>query len=225
MSLNKLKNGVLGCVVLATAISGTMEFASAGILKPSGRLTNNSNIDFEINTDITDSDSSSDKGSFQNAILKYTNSADENFNLSGNITVSKLTSDSDGKVSNLFDNDNQQFTLDSLKSLVGSNIDFSGDVIRYDVEIPKSKSPKLIWFVNSTDTSLINDLSGLSKFRNLYGFSLSDVSITGNNGGTFEFLIPETSKIPESNNILGVIAISAVVTTLRLTKFKRIKAN
>jgi hypothetical protein len=238
MTLNQFKNIVVGFTVLAITMSGFIESASAQarrIFRVSGQSVNQSEIQFDLNTDIFDSNPDVNSGLFKGSINNYNRSiSDDSYDqgMFGDINVSKLTTDSLGNVSNLrLDNDNE-ITLQELSEIFseqnnnGLDINFnSNDIIRYDVnftrftkvrsgELESSVAPQLIWFVQSKDTSLINNLSGLSQFQTIFGILASEVT-----GGTTFSVTLSPTKIPESSNTLGLITIGTIA---GLSYFKRV---
>lgn len=78
----------------------------------------------------------------------------------GTLTVTKFSLDSGDNIPGINFN---PAGGDLNASLLSTVVDFSKDVFRYDVNFGTSSAPELIWFIESNDSSLINDLSALIK--------------------------------------------------------------
>jgi hypothetical protein len=85
----------------------------------------------------------------------------------GTLTVTKFSLDSGDNIPGINLNNipagPQRYGALNGLYLYSSNVDFSKDVLRYDVNFGTSSAPELIWFIQSNDSSLINDLSALIK--------------------------------------------------------------
>ena len=142
----------------------------------------------------------------------------------GTLTVTKFSLDS-------FDFSRLRETLGImdqnrlLQYNVGNlNFDFSKDVLRYDVSFDTSSAPELIWFVQSNDSSLINNLSALIKVdRNnipaLVNPTFPDVGYKG-----FEFSIISgqitSQQVPESSMTPALLGLALLGTVSLLQRNK-----
>ncbi|NJR75199.1 MAG: PEP-CTERM sorting domain-containing protein, partial [Scytonema sp. CRU_2_7] len=89
-----------------------------------------------------------------------------------------------------------------------------------------SSDPELVWFIQSDDLSLINDLSALDKYKTIQaqGILFGDISIdddgsAGSNGGVFNL----TLKIPEPSTQAGLLGIGAFGALLLLKNKLRLR--
>lgn len=147
----------------------------------------------------------------------------------GTLTVTKFSLDSSDNIPgiNLNDNPGRLDRNTLLQSRLFSNaVDFSKDVLRYDVSFGTSSAPELIWFIQSNDSSLINDLSALikvdpNKTVGLYAslgpnvryesFSFKDIS-----GQSTSQQVPEPSITPV---LLGLAVLGTVPLLKRNKRF------
>lgn len=237
MTLKKV-SAVVAAVGIATCL--VPEPAQAQRAGWSGRATNTRIFNFDLDTAVPDGAGTDDSaGYFPGAI--------ENFNISaggssdsvnsficgsavcppGDLTVTKLTADSSGRIPGL------SFGLNGLQqifdSLSPSGIDFSNNVLRYDVTfVGTSPEPDLIWFIQSSDSSLINDLSGLSQFNTIRGIFPRDVAVFDgggiNNSGIFNLSLEGFSQqVPEPTAIVGLLGIGTLSAVSLLKRNKSLK--
>jgi hypothetical protein len=126
----------------------------------------------------------------------------KNFCPHGNVRVSKLTTDNKGKVRNLkIGIDQVPVTLPELQSIFDSinpsSIDFSKDVIRFDVTFDERSStkPALVWFVQSNGINdFIYNLSSLTKLGSIQAMLPGRVKIingTVNNDSIFPLTVSQ----------------------------------
>jgi hypothetical protein len=235
-SLNKLKKVTAVATVIATISCLIPQSAQAGIVKASGRATNLSRITFDLDDSIQNqAGTDKSKGEFPGAI--------QNFNIvgffnnssfcgndtcpPGDLTVSQLTTDSNGNIPGL------GFGLGPLQEIVNvpstPTIDFSKNVLRYDVRFVSTKpQPDLIWFIQSNDFNLINDLAGLSQFKTITGIIPRDVLVFDNrvvnDGGRFGISLEGSSKeVPEPTATASLVGVGILGAVVGLKRNKRLK--
>jgi hypothetical protein len=239
-SLNKLKKVTAVATVIATISCLIPQSAQAGIFKASGNSTNTSQFTFDLDDSVQDQAGMDEsKGEFPGAIQNFNFAPGGFFENSefcgnavcppGNLTVSKLTADSSGDIPGL------SFGLNGLQQIFDSNspgssdIDFSKDVLRYDVTfVSTSLEPVLIWFIQSNDSNLINDLSGLSQFNTVKGIFPRDVAVFDNggfnNGGVSNISLKAPSQeVPEPTATASLVGAGILGAVLRLKRNKRLK--
>lgn len=134
----------------------------------------------------------------------------------GTLTVTKFSLASSNNIPGI----NLNPARGGQSGLFSSNVDFSKDVFRYDVNFGTSSAPELIWFIESNDSSLINDLSALievdpNKAVGLYAvlgpnvryesFTFSNIS-----GQSTSQQVPEPSITPVllGLGVLGTVSLS-----------------
>lgn len=207
LNLIKLRKATIVAAFLAVATCLVSEPAQAGIAKGNGSSTNTSQFSFDLD-DSTGIGNGRFPGAIQNFNLKpdgfFTNEeiCGKKVCPPGDLTVTQLTTDSSGNITGL------NFGLEALNEALriqDPNVNLSLGVTKYEVNfVGTDPTPELIWFVNSNDTNLINDLSSLSKFDPILGIFPDDISVFKNpdgtigvgNGGTFSFsLVPEQSCV------------------------------
>jgi hypothetical protein len=230
INLNNFKTVAVVATVLTTISCLVPESAQAGIVKGSGSATNSSTFNFDLNTSAPNLE-----GTFLEAIQNFNvtptsglGGAITNFGVCGNsvcphgnVTITRLTTDSRGNISGLnFGLDELQMILPSLGS---SGINFPNDVLRYDVTfVGTSSDPELIWFIQSNDSTLINDLSSLSRFSIIEGiFPRGAVLLDGqvNRGSRFTFSLQVPSEqVPEPSATASLVGIGGAVALLKRNK-------
>jgi hypothetical protein len=198
MDLMRFKKAAIVATAIASAICFAVESVQAGISKGKGSSTNASNFSFDL-----DDSTGIGNGYFPGAIQNFNIEPDSDFTNEeicgkevcppGDLTVTQLTTDSNSNITGL------NFGLEGLNKLLENldpNVNLSLGVIRYEVTFAGTDSaPELIWFINSKDINLINDVSSLSKFTPILGIFPSHISVSKNpdgtislnNGGTFSF--------------------------------------
>ena len=212
MSPNKFKNVLAVTTTLALASCLVPEVAQAGLLRGNGGATNTSTFDISIEDSIP-----GNNGYFSGAIQNFNLSPGSFFTNSqicgaptcplGNLTVSKLSTDSTGNIAGL------DFGLEGLNTIFSnSNINFSLGDTRYDVTfVATTPAPELIWFIDSKADSSINNLSDLSKYDSINGIFPSDVAVfddgSVNNGGRFSFSV---KPVPEPSTTAGVVGVGVL---------------
>lgn len=239
-SLMNLRKIAAVAAVVGMTICLVPEAVQAQRARWSGSATNASDVNFDL-VPVEDQESDLNRGLFLGAI--------ENFNIEGsftnsnvcgaaicppgNVTVTRLTTDSNGNVSNLRiggggDFGGNEVSLEGLQtifdSLNSNNINFSNGVLRYDVTfVGTSPEPDLIWFVQSNDSNLINDLSRLNQFSQVVGILPSDVNVFDNGGVNNGGIIFISQQIPESSNTIGLLGLGALGVVSLLQHKKRLK--
>ena len=238
MNLNTFKKVMAVATVLATISGLVPQSAQAGIMKASGRSINTSFFTFDLDNSIQDqAGMDMNKGEFPGAIQNFNLEPGGAFNNSGicgnpvcppgDVTVSKLTTDSSGNIPGL------SFGLDGLQQIFDaispSGIDFSKDVLRYDITfLGTSPEPALIWFIQSNDSNLIKDLSGLSQFNTIQAIFPGDVGVFDggnvNNGGKSNISLEAASEqVPEPTATASLVCVGTLGAVLRLKRNKRLK--
>ena len=242
--LNSLKTVIAVATAFNIAACLVTESAQAiGLGKASGEDVFNpiNKVTFDLDFDVQDKTPNDDSlGVFPGAIQNfqnffvvtgfptvYSNSSvcGQEVCLPGTLTVTKFSPDSfdfsrlrEIPGLNLDQNRLLQYNLGNL------TFDFSKDVLRYDVNFGTSSAPELIWFVQSNDSSLINDLSALIKVdRNkipaLLDISFPDVRYTG-----FEFSIISgqitSQQVPESSMTPALLGLGVLGTVSLLQRNK-----
>jgi hypothetical protein len=227
MSLNNLKKVIAAATVFTISACLVPQSAQAGIAKGSGSAINTSFFTFDLNTSALNQD-----GTFLGAIQNFNIAPGGFFENSeicgipvcplGNVMVTKLTTDSSSNIPGL------NFGLEGLQRIFesagSSNINFNNDVLRYDVTfVGSSSEPKLIWFIQSNDSNLINDLSGLTRFKTIQGIFPNDVAVFNsegvNNGGLFTFSLQVPSEqVPEPSATASLVGIGGAVSLLKHNK-------
>jgi hypothetical protein len=193
-------------------------------------------LDFEIDTTVQDqAQADNTRGYFPGAIQNYIRRAGsfegdifESSSL-GNLTVSKLTSDATGNVLGLVDpTSGLQITLNQLQDVFSDvNFNFSNDVLRYDVSFPSipDSTNRLIFFIPSNDSNLINNLSGLTQFNKLEGIIPRETSFSGIGGGGGRFTINQASsqRVPEPTATASLLGIGALGVASLVKRKKHLK--
>ena len=206
MSPNKFKNVLAVTTTLALVSCLVPEVVQAGLLRANGSATNASEFEIFIEDSIPGIN-----GYFSGAIQGFNLSPGSFFTNSeicgtptcplGNLTVSKLSTDSTGNIAGL------DFGLQELNNFLSSedpNSNLSLGDTRYDVSfVGTTLEPELIWFIDSNDDSLINNLSDLSKYDPIYGV----FSANGSEGGAFSFSV---KPVPEPSTTAGVIGVGVL---------------
>jgi hypothetical protein len=109
-----------------------------------------------------------------------------------------------------------------LPGIGSSSSNFPNDVLRYDVTfVGTSSDPELIWFIQSNDSTLINDLSSLSRFSIIEGIFPMGAVLDGqvNRGSRFTFSLQVPSEqVPEPSAIASLVGIGSAVALLKRNK-------
>lgn len=216
--INSFCKKVVGTATVLALVSFCLPQAAQALtqrVRFSGRATNTAPFFFEVDSTIADTAGSDSLGSFPGAVQNF-DITDEvsNFDVcgqefcpSGDLTVSRLMTEADGvTVSNLTIDDGFPITLESLRFLFPPNsIDFTdlNNVLRYDVSFlggEDRNQPDIVWFVQSSNSSLINNLTGLGEVNTIVGF----FPRRAGNGATFTIgqPVPEPSTVAFS--VLGI---------------------
>jgi hypothetical protein len=149
----------------------------------------------------------------------------------GTLTVTKFSLDSVDFPGIDLNNNPDRLDLNTLLKqrlfIFSSNVDFSQDVLRYDVNFDNtSPSPELIWFIQSNDSNLINDLSALinvdrNKIVALLATSFPDVTY----GGSFTFSNisgqSTSQQVPEPSITHALLCLGVLGTVSLLQRNKR----
>jgi hypothetical protein len=241
LSLSDLKKVIaVGTIFSIVATLAPASAQAIRIGKASGSSINASSFNFDVVTvdDVTKDDES--LGFFPEAIQDFNTGSLNNVSICGNsvcppgnVTVTKLRTDpASGNVLNLnLGSDNQQISLKQLQEKLSAklpiNFNFeSNDVVKYDVIFGSSSKPNLIFFIQSNDSNLINDLSTLSRFTDtqIPGFfpslvtSIDDGSFENS---AFEFSLQFPSQLvpePEANTALLGVGVLGVVLLMKGNK-------
>lgn len=231
MNLINLKMFTSVAVAVGIAVCLVPQSAEAQRARRSGSAALNSILDFEIDTTVQDQDQADNsRGYFPGAIQNYTrlNLQDRSLLESsplGNLTVSKFTSDATGNVLGLVDTNGLEITLNRLEQLL-PNVDFSNDVVRYDVAFDSitSSTNNFSFFIPSNDSNLINNLSGLTQFNQLRGILPGVVSPNDNIRGTF-CLSEQGSclQVPEPTATAGLLGVGALGVASLVKRNKHLK--
>jgi len=231
MNLINLKMFTSVAVAVGIAVCLVPQSAQAQRARWSGNSVNNSIVDFEIDTTVQDRDQADNsRGYFPGAIQNYTRlSLDRSSILEssslGNLTVSKLTSDATGNGLGLVDTNGLQITLNRLQQLL-PDVNFSNDVLRYDVAFDSSPSStnNFSFFIPSNDSNLINNLSGLIRFNQLRGILPENVGSNDDTTGTFRLLQQDSSqRVPEATATAGLLGVGALGVASLVKRNKHLK--
>ncbi|RCJ26149.1 hypothetical protein A6770_26830 [Nostoc minutum NIES-26] len=225
MKFNNLKKLLVATTVFTIATCLVPNSAQAGLGKASGGSANSTKFSFDFNTSVTDSNPDNNVGFFAGAIENFkirlfdidSDNPSDNLNPGfcgvavgiatcppGNLTITQLTT-VDGIVPGI------GITLDQLQGTFNSFfggtqvIDFFQNVIRYDVTLDGAPESELIWFIQSNDFNLINDLSGLNASYKIIGLYPGDPF-----GSQFTIqLVPEptTTMSLLSIGTLGIVSL------------------
>jgi hypothetical protein len=230
--INSLKKAAVVATLFTVVSSLTPKSAEAGFARFSGRSVNTSIIDFNLDTDAP-----LVNGEFIGAIkdFKRGNTPVDSLNLDtcgnvvcppGNLKISKLATDANGFVSDLtIGNPGEKITLNTLQTLLDAKgvnrIKTSGDVVRYDLSFGTTFAPELVWFVQSSDSSLLTNLSKLSEFNDIVGIL---PKITSDTGGTFNLKL-KSQPVPEPNSsLVGLVGVGMLgAASLRYKKRLQMK--
>lgn len=136
----------------------------------------------------------------------------------GNVRVTKLTTDNNGKIKNLRVGINEDsITLAELQSIFNSinpsGINFYQDVIRFDVTFDeRSSQPALVWFVQSNGTNdFIYNLSSLTKVGSVQALLPRSVkTINGNFNTNSIFPLTVSQQVPESSAKVSLLGLGAL---------------
>lgn len=231
MNLINLKMFTSVAVAVGIAVCLVPQSAQAQIIRRSGSAVFNSNLNFDIDTTVQDQDQADNsRGYFPGAIQNYTRlSLDRSSILEssplGNLTVSKFTSDATGNVLGLVDTNGLEITLNRLQQLL-PDVNFSNDVVRYDVAFPSitSSTNNFSFFIPSNDSNLINNLSDLTQFNELRGILPGVVSPNDNITGTFRLLEQDSSqRVPEPTATAGLLGVGALGVASLVKRNKHLK--
>lgn len=245
--INKVFKKAVGAATLVATLACLMpDAAQAQRVRFAGRSMNQSQIDFDLDTTVDETDpglGNDELGYFLEAIQNFsieppdgsetfTNSSICGSNLcpNGNLTVSRLT---DENVSNLViggspgTRENLQMAFENFISNPNSRIDFSqNNIFRYDVSFSRGGSvppstPSLVWFVQSSDNSFFNDLSRLDQIRTIPGL----VFATDDNGNISSdlFNLDVSQSIPESNTTTSLLALGTLGAFAVYKRYQRLK--
>ncbi|MBU7586967.1 MAG: hypothetical protein KAF91_29645 [Nostoc sp. TH1S01] len=241
--INNALKKVVGAATLITLTATIMpDAAQAQRVRYSGRSINGPIVDFDINTTVTEDTSSvgdANLGYFVGAIRDF-NITEDNFSINnfaicgqdpcplGDLTVRRLTTEADGNtISDLFVDGGSTITVESLGFLLPANngIDFSNisNILRYDVSFPGGKDreqPDIVWLVQSNNSSLINNLTGLEEVNRIAGFFPRGAS----SGGTFAIGVQSSQSVPEPSTIAAsLLSIGALGMRSLLQHRQRLK--
>jgi hypothetical protein len=242
MNLMNFKKVAVIAAAIGIAACLLPESAQAGIGKASGNSTNTSHFSFDLNTSVADDNPGDCVGYFPGAIQNF--NLDKGFTNSqicgnsvcppGNVKVTKLSKESiSGNVLDLYiGSEKKQVKLAGLQSLLSIKLppNFNvetNDIVRYDVTFGNNYEPALVFFVQSKDSKLINDLSGLDQLKDRIPglFPSRDVIVSddGNtlvlNGGVFSFSLQATSQ--QKSTATAIVALLAVVSLSTLSLLRR----
>ncbi|GAA6619196.1 hypothetical protein [Scytonema sp. NUACC26] len=260
LNLSNLKKVIaVGIIFSVATILAPASARAISIGRASGNSINTGYFNFDVVTvdDLTKNDDSI--GVFPEAIQNfniYTRDSNGTFVSvnsdicgnpvcpPGNVTVTKLKIDpASGNVLNLnIGSDNQQINLKQLQELfttvnkLPSESDFfeSNDIVRYDVTFDSNSQPNLIFFIQSNDSNIINDLSTLSQFNNTNILGLfpsrvvafNDDRSVGNTGGVFDFKLQLPSQsVPEPRATAGLLGVGLLGTVSLIKKNRRLRKS
>ncbi|BAY16447.1 hypothetical protein NIES21_22750 [Anabaenopsis circularis NIES-21] len=238
--MNKAFKKIVGVAVLITlAVSMMPDAAQARRVRYSGRSINGQIIDFDINATVPEQ-----SPGLGNDNLGYFPGAIQDFNIAlpssdisnlaicgedpcplGDLTISRLTTEADGSVSNLNIDGGSTVTLNSLQNFFfDGGINFLGNVLRYDISFlggATSNQPNVVWFVQSDDSNLINNLASFDGVNRIVGFFPSQAS----SGGTFTIDRQNTSQpVPEPSTVAAsLLSVGALGMRSLLQHRKRLK--
>ncbi|AFY44395.1 hypothetical protein [Nostoc sp. PCC 7107] len=240
MMNNAFKKVVGAATLITLAVTMMPDAAQAQRFRYSGRSINGQVIDFDINTTVTEQ-----SPGLGNDNLGYFPGAIQDFNIAlpssdisnlaicgqdtcplGDLTISRLTTEADGTtVSNLNIDGGSTVTLNSLQNFFfDGGINFLGNVLRYDLSFlggATSNQPDVVWFIQSDDSRLINNLTGLGEVNRIIGFFPSQAS----SGGTFSFDLQNSSQpVPEPSTVAAsLLSVGALGMRSLLQHRKRLK--
>ncbi|MBD2430027.1 MULTISPECIES: hypothetical protein [Fischerella] len=218
LRLNNFNKVIALGAVFTTLFCLIPESSQAQRARWTGNSINTATFTFDLDTSVKDRDRRDNKGYFPKAIQNFNidpGGAFTNSQICGKdpcpparVRVTKLKTDSNGNVVGIKIGDGKTITLEELQKLfttVNSDIDFSQDVIRYDISFfGTSSEPEMIWFVQSHDSNLINNLTSLSELNQIQGMfpryvDIDDTDDTQvNTGGIFTISQPSpASTTPE----------------------------
>jgi hypothetical protein len=237
--INSFKKLALVTTLLTLVTSLVPKSAEAGLARFTGRSTNETVINFDLDTNapLVDGVFLGAVKNFNRGNTYYVYSSNTyyysyyNRNLEtcgsdicplANLKVSKLVTNADGYITGLTFNRGKEINLDSLQTVFNSNyfynINFSEDVVRYDLFFGTDLKPTLIWFVQSSDLSLTTNLSKLSEFSNIQGifpgniielefFPGGNIKYDAINGAIFG-LNSNSQAVPEPNSsLVGLLGV------------------
>ncbi|WP_146034012.1 hypothetical protein [Nostoc cycadae] len=233
---NALKKVAGAATLMTLTVSMMPDVAQAQRLRYSGASMNGPVVTFDVNTTVTES-----LPGLGNDNLGYFPGAVQNFNITlassdinnlaicgqdpcplGNLTVRRLTTETGGNtISDLNIDGGSDVTLDFLKDFLDpseSEINFfSGNVLRYDVSFlagTPSNQPDVVWFIQSDDSRLINNLTGFGGVNRIFGIFPSQAS----GGGTFAIdqqnssqPVPEPSTVAASLLSVGALGMRSLL--------------
>ncbi|KAB8330354.1 hypothetical protein SD80_031725 [Scytonema tolypothrichoides VB-61278] len=241
MNLINYKKVAVIAAAIGIAACLLPESAQGGIGKASGSSTNTSRLSFDINTSLADQNPSNCVGYFPGAIKNFnieggfTNSfiCGNSVCPPGNVKVTKLRKEStSGNVLDLYiGSEKKQVKLAGLQSLLSIksppnfNVE-TNDIVRYDITFGNTYEPALVFFVQSKDSKLINDLSGLDQLKDRIPglFPSRDVIVSddGNtavlNGGVFSFSLQATSQQKSAATAIVTLLALGSLSTLSLLR-------
>ncbi|MCC5639988.1 hypothetical protein LC593_30000 [Nostoc sp. CHAB 5844] len=238
--INNALMKVVGAATLMTLAATMMpDAAQAQRFRYSGRSINGQVIDFDVNTTVTEQ-----SPGLGNDNLGYFPGAIQDFNIAlpssdisnlaicgqdpcplGDLTISRLTTEADGSVSNLNIDGGSTVTLNTLQNFFfDSGINFLGNVLRYDLSFlggVVNNQPDVVWFIQSDDSRLINDLTSFDRVNRIVGFFPSQAS----SGGTFTIDQQNSSQpVPEPSTVAAsLLSVGALGMRSLLQHRKRLK--
>ncbi|BBD59439.1 hypothetical protein NIES2109_22240 [Nostoc sp. HK-01] len=234
--INNALKKVVGAATLMTLAATIMpDTAQAQRVRYSGASMNGPVVTFDVNTTVTES-----LPGLGNDNLGYFPGAVQNFNITeansdiknsaicgedlcplGNLTVRRLTTEGDENNPTISDLniDGSDVTLDFLQGFFNKSteINFSGNVLRYDISFlagTASNQPDVVWFIQSDDSRLINNLTGFAGVNRIFGIFPRQI----NGGGTFAIdrqntsqPVPEPSTVAASLLSVGVLGMRSLL--------------
>ncbi|MBE9206032.1 hypothetical protein IQ244_05790 [Nostoc sp. LEGE 06077] len=232
--INNALKKVVGVATLMTLAATMMpDAAQAQRARYSGASMNGPVVTFDVNTTVTESLpglGNDNLGYFPGAIQNFNITLD-NFSINnsaicgqdpcplGNLTVRRLTTEADGNtISDLNIDGGSDVTVGFLQDFFDqSEINFSGNVLRYDVSFlagTASNQPDVVWFIQSDDSRLINNLTGFDGINRIFGIFPSQAS----GGGTFAINqqnnsqpVPEPSTVAASLLSVGALGMRSLL--------------